>query len=234
MTIGKKYQWKADSNPAPGQYEPDQSLIKSKSKAAIIVKESGYKVPKESNPSPGEYDGHITAFGSDSKGMTIQGKYQWKPDSNPAPGQYEPFDPSKPRSISAKVSVPMSPTKTPEYTPGPGETSFMTAFGNDSRGVYIGEKWKTKIEQTPGPGYYDNINSTNFTKSRATGGKINAEQMVYVDANSLAGPSRTIYQSRGEPRTMAMSKSVVFTSSSTKKAKVRPQTAVKKSTSNLM
>lgn len=88
MTIGKKYKWTADSNPAPGQYEPEGavSITKARSKAAIIVEESGYKVPRESSPSPGQYDGHIKAFGTNDRNMTIQGKYKWTADSNPAPG----------------------------------------------------------------------------------------------------------------------------------------------------
>lgn len=78
MTIGKKYQWKADSNPAPGQYEPEGavSITKARSQAAIIQEETGYKVPRESSPDPGQYDGHIKAFGQNERNMTIGKKIQ--------------------------------------------------------------------------------------------------------------------------------------------------------------
>lgn len=112
---------------------------------------------------------------------------------------------TKPRSIAAKIANPSSPSRVPEYTPGPGETGPMYAFGSDSKGVYIGEKRPNKIESTPGPGSYDNMNSKNFTKSRTTGGQIHSEQMVYVDAASLAGPARASFQSRGMPRNMSQS-----------------------------
>ena len=92
MTLGGKYEWKADSNPAPGQYEPEGAVgqVKPRSKAALIREETGYKVPREPSPDAGMYDGHIKPFGANDKQMTLGGKYKWSADSNPAPGQYEP------------------------------------------------------------------------------------------------------------------------------------------------
>jgi hypothetical protein len=92
MTIGGKYKWVPDSNPAPGQYDPEGavSVTKPKSTAALIKEETGYQVPREVGPDPGQYDGHLYDFGHNDKKMTIGGKYKWTPDSNPAPGQYDP------------------------------------------------------------------------------------------------------------------------------------------------
>lgn len=86
MTIGGKYKWVPDSNPAPGQYEPEHGHTKPKSTAALIKEETGYQVPRENSPDPGQYDGHLREFGYSEKKMTIGGKYKWQADSNPAPG----------------------------------------------------------------------------------------------------------------------------------------------------
>ena len=55
MTIGGKYKWVPDSNPAPGQYDPEGSvsITKPKSTAALIKEETGYQVPREIGPDPG-------------------------------------------------------------------------------------------------------------------------------------------------------------------------------------
>lgn len=188
MTIGGKYKFVADSNPAPGQYSPSHSLVKSTSKMAIIREDAGYKVPREAAPAPGQYDSHLQPFGTNDRQMTIGGKYKFVTDSNPAPGQYDPSSELiKSRSVAAKIQLPASPKREPDYMPGPGDTGLMTSFGNPSGGVYMGEKWKTRIEQTPGPGDYDNMESKNFTKQRTLGGKINADTMIEVSAASLAG-----------------------------------------------
>ena len=188
MTIGGKYKFVADSNPAPGQYSPSHSLVKSTSKMAIIREDAGYKVPREAAPAPGQYDSHLQPFGTNDRQMTIGGKYKFVTDSNPAPGQYDPSSELiKSRSVAAKIQLPASPKREPDYMPGPGDTGLMTSFGNPSGGVYMGEKWKTRIEQTPGLGDYDNMESKNFTKQRTLGGKINADTMIEVSAASLAG-----------------------------------------------
>ena len=55
MTIGGKYKWVPDSNPAPGQYDPEGAVgvTKPKSTAALIKEETGYQVPRENLPDPG-------------------------------------------------------------------------------------------------------------------------------------------------------------------------------------
>jgi len=40
IDFGRKYEFKADKNPAPGQYEPNNSQTKSKVKGGAIHKES--------------------------------------------------------------------------------------------------------------------------------------------------------------------------------------------------
>ena len=91
MTIGGKYKFVTDSNPAPGQYDPEGavSVTKARSKAAYIKEESGYKVPREQSPDGGQYEPH-KPFGYDERNITMGGKYKWTADSNPAPGQYDP------------------------------------------------------------------------------------------------------------------------------------------------
>lgn len=118
-------------------------MTKARSKAAIIQEETGYKVPREASPSPGQYDGHIKAFGSNDKNMTIQGKYKWVPDSNPAPGQYEPSQSLIKSKSKAAIIVEESGYKVPkESGPAPGEyDSHLTAFGASDKTMTIGKKY---------------------------------------------------------------------------------------------
>jgi hypothetical protein len=125
MTIGGKYKWTPDSNPAPGQYDPEGAVAvtKARSKAAIIREDEGYKVPREASPDPGQYDSHLKAFGQNDKNMTIGGKYKWVPDSNPAPGQYEPegaIGITKARSKAALIREDAGYKVPREASPSPG------------------------------------------------------------------------------------------------------------------
>ena len=143
MTIGGKYKFIADSNPAPGQYDPEGAVkvTKERSRAAIIREESGYKVPKESSPSPGIYDAHLKAFGQNDRNMTIQGKYKWVPDSNPAPGQYDPEGAvkiTKERSKAAIIQLDSGYKVPREASPDPGMyTSHIKPFGHNERNMTI-------------------------------------------------------------------------------------------------
>ena len=116
-------------------------MTKARSKAAIIVKEETYKMPREQLPAPGQYDGHIKEFGSESNNITIGGKYKWVPDSNPAPGQYEPnAEVVKPRVKSAKIA-PDSPSRNVgnnDPGPSPADTSFLTDWADQKGSFYIG------------------------------------------------------------------------------------------------
>lgn len=74
----------------------------------------------------------------------------------------------------------------------------MYAFGDDARGVYMGEKFKYPVDQTPGPGSYNQEVADRHTKPRAAGGRIHEEQMVYVDVASLQGASRYSLKARAQ------------------------------------
>ena len=54
MTLGGKYEFKPDSNPPVGGYNPDESICKPANKSAFIKPAtSPYRRPKEQNPDPG-------------------------------------------------------------------------------------------------------------------------------------------------------------------------------------
>ena len=74
----------------------------------------------------------------------------------------------------------------------------MYGFGNDNKGVYMGEKFKYPVDHTPGPGSYAHEAADKQTKPRAAGGRIHEEQMVYVDVNSLQGASRYSLKARAQ------------------------------------
>lgn len=132
--------------------------------------------------------------------MTIGGKYKWVPDSNPAPGQYDPNDSiTKPRPSTAAIRQPTSPSRRPlEHTPSPGDYTNMYLFGQEPKGAYIGEKLKYPVDQTPGPGQYEDSSAVKHTKSRVLGGRIHEEQMIMVDVNSLRGADRYTFKARAQ------------------------------------
>jgi len=77
MTMGSPYKWKANDNPAPGQYDANSSMTKSQSQAFSIPKtdmkyrgrlEKGSHLdsPTRNNPTALDYD-HLTPFGSEIK-----------------------------------------------------------------------------------------------------------------------------------------------------------------------
>jgi len=107
-------------------------------------------------------------------------------------------DVTKPRASTATIRQPVSPTRRPaEYTPSPGAYETPLNFGDDARNVYLGEKLKYPVDQTPGPGHYEDVPLTK-TKERLKGGKIHEEQMVMVDVNSLRGPNALTYKARAQ------------------------------------
>lgn len=55
MTIGGKYKWKPNSNPAPGQYDVDaaQGMVKPKSTAFKYREDQALKKAAEVNPDAG-------------------------------------------------------------------------------------------------------------------------------------------------------------------------------------
>ena len=205
MTLGGKYKWKPDENPAPGQYECAGAVaaVKPRSKAAIIREKDEYQVPRENSPAPGQYDSHLKDFGTNDRKMTLGGKYKWKPDENPAAGQYEPnHNVIKPSASAPKLVSPQKPPKRVEHTPGPNE-SFSRPFGDDAPTFSMGIPRPVRIERSPGPGEYDLEKADSLTKPRIIGGRMHKETEITIDQDALpphlknliAGRSTTISQS---------------------------------------
>ena len=69
MTWQGKYEFKPDSNPPPGLYDPDPNAIKPSSSKAYIKEDQARKAPKESNPDAGQYEPH-KPFGAIPQKMT--------------------------------------------------------------------------------------------------------------------------------------------------------------------
>ena len=89
VDFGRKYEFKVDSNPVPGQYNTESSVVKTKSVAATIRQPtSSYRRPQEASPEPGQYQSKTITMGDNMKGIDMGKKYEFKPDTNPAPGQY--------------------------------------------------------------------------------------------------------------------------------------------------
>ena len=90
ITMGSKYEFKADSNPAVGQYDPSSGIAMSQSKsrmAHITEEKHPYRRPKEQSPDAGFYDKHLTALGANiTHKMDFGNKYIFKANQNPAPG----------------------------------------------------------------------------------------------------------------------------------------------------
>lgn len=92
MTLGGKYKWKPNENPAPGQYDPEDGnkLTKPSSRAFQYKQDQARVRNPEVSPDAGEYDPDTGFGGQDNRKMTLGGKYKWKPNDNPPPGLYEP------------------------------------------------------------------------------------------------------------------------------------------------
>ena len=75
IDMGKKYEFKPDTNPAPGQYniESGVSMTKERKYEAKIVPydEKAYKRPPEASPEPGQYMNNTITFGSGMKGIDM-------------------------------------------------------------------------------------------------------------------------------------------------------------------
>lgn len=91
ITLGGKYKWKPDENPAVGQYDVDAATkqVKPQSAAFRYTEEKGYKKPKEILPDAGEYEPDRGFGNSSPQKMTLGSKYKWKPNDNPPPGLYD-------------------------------------------------------------------------------------------------------------------------------------------------
>ena len=94
VSMGAKYEFKADSNPPVGGYDVDagHAHVQGRSQSALIRGPvSSYRRPKENLPGAGHYDGHLKSIGASIKtNVNMGSKYVFKPDSNPGAGYYDP------------------------------------------------------------------------------------------------------------------------------------------------
>jgi hypothetical protein len=163
MTMGGKYKWKPDSNPPLGGYDLDSGYAATKymNRSCIIKGEtSPYRRPKEQNPEPGQYDAHLKPFGSDSRKMTLGGKYKWKPDSNPPIGGYDldsGYSATQYMNRSTIIKGETSPYRRPkEQNPEPGQyDAHLKPFGFSERKMTLGGKYKWKADNNPPLGGYN-------------------------------------------------------------------------------
>ena len=201
FTIGQKKPAVYNQNPGPGDYNPNDSIVKSKSSTAIIREET-YKLPKreERNPSPGQYDGHLKSFGSDVKGSVDFGnKYITKVDRNPGVGYYNPNESmTKSKSVSTIIKKTNKVEKSRTIFPNERDespdflSSEFNSFGKGAKGFTIGLKAKDEVKQGPGPGEYDTDASLNLTK-----GSINQKTYIAAD-NDFEG--RNSFQNASQAR----------------------------------
>ena len=187
--FGSKYEFKPNSNPAPGTYrteDADKHLsTTARSPGATIRKEtSPYRRPKE--PIPDAYTGHLTAFGSEAKGINFGSKYEFKPNSNPPPGYYRTEEADKhlstsTRSPGATIREPTSPYRRPVEPTPDSYTGHLTAFGSEGKNVNFGSKYKFKPNSNPGPGDYrtDDADKNLSTRKKSPGATIREETSPY-------------------------------------------------------
>ena len=198
MTIGSKYKWKANDNPAPGQYDVEKAekSIRHKSPEAFI-KEPLIKYKRPQEPTPEPYDGHLKSFGSDVKGSVDFGnKYITKIDRNPGVGYYNPNE-SMTKSKSVSTIIKTTPKVEKARTIFPKETdegpdymsSAVGSFGNGAQSFTMGKKYKDERRDGPGPGEYDTDASLNITKESIKGKTYIAADNDFDKRNSFQNAS---------------------------------------------
>ena len=82
MTWQGKYEFKADSNPPPGFYDPNDSQIRTSSPFAkmTLEKKKDSTAELKSQPGPGQYTGHLKKFGAKMNNINFGSKHNFKPD----------------------------------------------------------------------------------------------------------------------------------------------------------
>lgn len=186
--MGRKYEFKADSNPGPGTYETEraEAAIRHYYKLGVIREEtSPYRRPKEIGPSPGAYDGHLKPFGSGLKNVTMGGKNKFKPlTDSVGPGAYD-FAYSQstmlPRSRSAIIRNDTNPyRRQKEGSPDPGQyDNHLTPFASKLNNVSMGSKYQFKADSNPPPGLYNPDLSMQSVMPRSRGAVIKEDTMPY-------------------------------------------------------
>ena len=112
VNFGAKYEFKTDSNPGAGTYDPEKAIEATKPKvrgAVIREQTSPFRRPQENLPDPGSYaPADINTFGKDiNTRVTMGSKYEFKPTQGPAPGPYDADRASsvtKPRTRAAVIT----------------------------------------------------------------------------------------------------------------------------------
>lgn len=120
--------------------------------------------------------------------MTLGGPYVFKPrNDSPGPGTYDAdkaIDSILPSTSIVKINDLLVPFKRlPEVTPFVYD-GHLKPFGADvnDRAVW-GGKYKSPVDETPPPGYYDPEH--NLVKPRSTMASINKETMVVFDGSYM-------------------------------------------------
>jgi len=184
MTLGSKYKWKPDENPAVGQYDVDAATkqVKPQSAAFKYREEKGYKKPKEILPDGGEYEPD-RGFGNQSpQKMTLGSKYKWKPNDNPPPGLYDVDSAQnqvKSRSSAFKYKEPQALVRPKEQLPDAGEYEPDKGFGYSPVKMTLGNPYIWKANSNPAPGQYEVDQAAMSLKPKAPSVIMREEARLY-------------------------------------------------------
>ncbi len=168
-----------ETSAGPGQYDVDRSnsMVKSKSTAAIISKTGGRPDTFASkahidSAAPGQY-ATSKEFGKDNtKSFRIGTKSIEKIEMTAGPGHYDAersLSVTKERVRSQAFSKTMARPKTlaiENNDAAPGQYDDGKRFNSDVKSFRIGEKREEKIVKTMGPGAYDHERADSLTKSK--------------------------------------------------------------------
>ena len=189
-SIYQKREGKIEQTPGPGDYED----LKEQKKGVTIGERLRDRAPEEL-PGPGNYEqkSHIV----EGPQYSIYQKREGKIEQTPGPGDYEDLkEDKKGVTIGQRLK-----DRAPEDMPGPGnytEKSYLVEGPQYS--MY--QKRDGKIEQTPGPGDYEDLKEQ--PKGVTIGGRLkdrapeelpgpgNYEQKSHI----IEGPQYSIYQKR--------------------------------------
>ena len=191
MDFGSKYEFKPDSNPPVGGYNPDSGhamISTSKRSRSALIREDVYSFrrPVEENPGPGNYDKHLDAFGSKvTQNIGMGSKYVFKADRNPPVGAYNiesGHNMSKASIRSAIIREETSPYRRPqENSPGPGHhDGHLDAFGSKiTQNIGMGSKYEFKPDSNPPVGAYNIESGHNMSKASSKSAIIREETSPY-------------------------------------------------------
>ncbi len=133
-----------EQTPGPGEYEN-----KDDRGHGVTIGERIWERAPDYIPAPGQYE---------HKSMIVEGpqysiyeKWEKKIETTVGPGEYETSeDKSHGFTIGERLKE-----RRPEDLPAPGQYEIKSRIIEGPQ-YSVGEKWISKIEQTPGPGEYEN------------------------------------------------------------------------------